>query len=104
MEAFGHFIAVLLQQFFFGFDVSDCALVYFLQFIGVDLGTDDCVLFRFDNGTANALHYVVRTVLCRNQGFEGSPFPLNGMLQATVYAVQFFFERIDFTKQITKFN
>lgn len=81
---------MLLQQFFFGFDVSDCALVYFLQFIGVDLGTDDCVLFRFDNDTADALHYVIRTVLCRNQGFERRPFSLGGVLQAAVYAVQFF--------------
>ena len=87
MEAFGYFDAVLLQQFFFGLDVSGCALMYFRQFVGVNFGMNDGVLLCLDNGTVDAVHDVIRTVLCRNQGIESRPFTLCGMLQATVYAV-----------------
>ena len=87
LEAFDHLIAVLLQQFFFGLDVSGCALMYFRQFIGADCGTDDGVLFRFGNGTADSVHDIVSTIFCRKQGIESSPFTLDGMLQTAVYAV-----------------
>ena len=104
MEVFGHFNAVLLQQFFFGLDVLDCALMHFLHFIGADFCTDDGVLFRLDNGTVDAVYDIVRTVLCRNQGIKSCPLPLDGMLQTAVYAVQFFFDRIDFFQQIAKLD
>lgn len=78
--------------------------MHFRQFIGTDFGTDDGVLFCFDNGTVDAVHDIVRTVFCRNQGIEGSSFTLDGMLQTTVYAVQFFLERIDFFQQIAKLD
>ena len=71
-------------------------LMYFRQFIGADCGMDNGVLFRFENGMVDAVHDIVRTVLCRNQGIESRPLPLDGMLQTAVYVVQFFFEGIDF--------
>ena len=104
MEAFGHFDAMLLQQFFFGLDMLGCALMHFRQFIGADCGMDDGMLFCFDNGTVDAVHDIVRTVLCRNQGIKSCPLPLDGMLQTAVYAVQFFFDRIDFFQQIAKLD
>ena len=76
LEVFGHFNAVLLQQFFFGLDVLDCALMHFLHFIGADFCTDDGVLFRLDNGTVDAVYDIVRTVLCRNQGIKKSSAPV----------------------------
>ena len=76
--------------------------MHFRQFIGTDFGTDDSVLLRFDNGVVDAVHDIVRTVLCRNQGVESSPFTLDGMLQTAVYAVQFFLDRVDFAKKIAK--
>ena len=103
MEVVGQFDAVLLQQLFFGLDVFGCALMYFRQFIGADFGMDDGVLLRLDNGTVDAVHDIVRTVLCRNQGIEGSTLTLGGMLQAAVYVIQLFLERIDFFQQIAKF-
>lgn len=73
LEVFGHFVPVPLQQLFFGLDMVGCALMHFSQFIGADFCMDDGILFSLDNGTTDAVHDIVRTVLCRNQGIEGSP-------------------------------
>ena len=104
LEAFGHFVSVPLQQFFFGFDMSGSALMHFRQFISADFGMDDGVLLCLYNGTVNTIYDIIRTVLCRNQSIERRPFPLDGMLQTAVYAVQFFFERINFFQQIAKLD
>ena len=81
-----------------------CALMHFGKFIGADFGLDNRMLFCLDNSSVDAVHDIVRTVFCRDQGFEGGPFTLDGVLQAAVYAVQFLFERIDFIQQIAKFS
>ena len=87
---------MFLQKFFLCLDVVGRTLVYLCQFTVINLSMDDGILFSLDNGTADTAHDVVRTVLCCNQGIEGSPFSLDGMLQAAVYAVQLLFEGVDF--------
>ena len=78
--------------------------MHFRQFISADFGMDDGVLLCLYNGTVNTIYDIIRTVLCRNQSIERRPFPLDGMLQTAVYAVQFFFERINFFQQIAKLD
>ena len=65
---------------------------------------DDCILPRLDNGVADVVHHVVSTVIGCLQSLESRPFPMDGVLQAVVYVVQFFLERIDFIQQIVKPN
>lgn len=79
-------------------------LMHFRQFFGADRSMNNGVLFRFENGMVDAIHDVVRAVFCRKQGIESRPFPLDCVLQAAVYVVQFFFERIDFFQQIAKLD
>ena len=54
--------------------------MHFSQFICADYGMDDGIPFCFDNGIADAVHYVVSTVLGRFQSLESRPFPLDGVL------------------------
>lgn len=88
------------QKFFLRLDVGEGTLVYLFQFVRTDCGLDDGMPFRFYNGIADTIHNVVRTVLGRVQSIESRPFPFDGVHQASVYAVQFFLEFIDFFEQV----
>ena len=95
---------MFLQEFFLCLNVVGRTLVYLCQFTAINLSMDNGIPLCLDNGIADAVHYVVSTFLGRFQSLESRPFPLDGVLQAAVYAVQFFFQGMDFIQQITNLN
>ena len=71
---------MFLQKFLLFLDVIGRALVHLGKFTVINLSMDDGILFHFDNGIADAVHYVVGTFLGCFQSLESRPFPLDGVL------------------------